>query len=164
MSGKHLRYFFLLIYTSQQEFFYIKAIDHIGQFMLIAKKSCRDLANLNAFTRLPEKLHRKWSIHLTGMCNIRLKQIPRRLINVRKKTGRINISRTDRKHVCLRLRLLSVCNAYHVYLSISNPGHHIELKSIVVLLYKYFSQICKFCGTYNLLCQFTFIVDNIDSS
>ena len=132
--------------------------------MFISKKSCCDLADLNTFTRLPEKLHRKRSVHLTRVCDIRLKQIPRRLINIRKKPGRISISRTDWKHICLRLCLLSVRNADHIHFAIIDPGHHIKLKSIIVLFYKHLFQICKFCGSRNLLSQLPLIINNIDSS
>ena len=49
--------------------------------MLISEKSCGDLADLDTFSRLPEKLHGKGSVFLAGSVRICLKKFCGRLFN-----------------------------------------------------------------------------------
>ena len=70
-----------IIERCKKKLFHIKSIDHIGQFMLISEKSCGDLADLDTFSRLPEKLHGKGSVFLTGSVRICLKKFCGRLFN-----------------------------------------------------------------------------------
>ena len=142
---QHKRDAFRRVDRIEEQLFDGETAAEFNQLMLIAQKTRGDFADLNAPVRMPEKLHGKFPVLLSGKTDHLFQDTFCILVYMIHQAGRIHVAAADRNGVRFTWAFLPVGDSQDENLSVVYPCHQIKFISRVVLFKQYF--LCFRAGT-----------------